>query len=618
MFGCSPGLEDIDRRTLSLMQDRARAAGLTDMVPTRTGGIDVPRAGLYSRNPDTRNPAADALAFNVAGELAQVPARLDRNAAIAAAAIGYDESALATLDLAAALEQAQQSAREYRSAEEDYVLAAIRLLIEQHRWDPRLFNDTTVRVGGDGDDGRFDTALQIINELRATQRLPYGGEVEARWITRATDNLRERVGSEYFQSSTLSIDASVPLLRGAGMAARENLIQSERDLIYAARGFEEFRRRFLVSIAVDYFRLVQSLAQIQNQAAQLSSLLRFEEEQKAKFDAGIVAAFALADAQNRVFAARASLDQQRESYVVQLERFKIRLGVPVETPLRISGAAISLAAPDVDMNAAMQAALEFRLDLQTERDRVVDARRDVLVARNQVLPDLNLSAGASLPSDDGNNNAGFSLDPDDASWDASVTFGLPLDRRTERLQLRQTTIALHQRERTYDQFRDNLLLDVRRFARGIDLARRQLELAEYRVQINLRRRQEQELKRDEVPTRTRLETEADLLDALNARDQAATDLRIAILNFLLNSGQLRVAGNGTIAGLPGLPIEVSSRTIDYELLFGDVGSDWLQRYQQRYPGATLVEPEPPIEDGAGVGGVEPPAPDPEPTPPGGP
>ncbi len=586
------------------MEDRARFAGLSEPVPVRVGRIDVPREGLYATQPPTNNPAADALAFDVAGELAQVPARLDRNAALAAAAIGYDPALLLTLDLEGSLREAQISAREFRSAEEDYVLAAIRLLIEQHRWDPRLFNDTTFRAAGVGDDGRFDTALRIINELRATQRLPYGGEVEARWITQATDNLRERVGSEYFQSNTLAIDANVPLLRGAGMVARETLIQSERDLIYAARNFEEFRREFLVSIAVDYFRLVQALSQIQNQAAQLSSLLQFEQEQQAKVDAGIVAAFALADAQNRVFAARAALDQQRENFVVQLERFKIRLGLSVETPVRITGSAISLAAPEVDMNQAMQAALGNRLDLQTERDRVVDARRDVLVARNQVLPDLNLSAGASIGSDDQNDNAGFSLDPKDADWDASVTFGLPLDRRTERLQLRQTAIALQQRERTYDQFRDNLLLDVRRSARGIDLARRQLELAEYRVEINVRRRQEQELKRDEIPTRTRLETEADLLDALNARDQAATDLRIAILNFLRDSGQLRVAQEGTIAALPGLPIEVSSRRIDYDFLFGEVGTDWLRRYQERYPDATFVRPDG-VEPGVGVEGVEP-------------
>ncbi|MEZ6232728.1 MAG: TolC family protein [Phycisphaerales bacterium] len=581
--GCSPGLDAIDRRTESLMRERAEASGLPTDVPTRRGSPEVDRSGLYASRPATSNPEADALRFDVAGELAAVPARLDRNAGLAAAAFGYEQADLLVLDLEGALRQAQVTSREYRSAEEDYILAAIRLLIEQHRWGPRLFNDTTVSASGSGDDGRFDTALRLINELRATQRLPYGGEVEARWITRATENLREVVGSETLRSNELSLSANVPLLRGAGMAAREPLIQSERDLIYAARDFEDFRRQFLVSIAVDYFRLVQNLAGIRNQAIQLASLLQFAEQQRALADDGLIAQFALADAQNRVFSARASLDSQRESYVVALERFKIRLGLPVGRPVRVDGSSLSLAAPEIDMNAAMEAALSYRLDLQTERDRVVDSRRDVLIARNNVLPDFDVSAGVSIGSDPDNDNAGFSIDPNDASWNASATFGMPLDRRIERLQVRQAIISLEQRERSYDQFRDNLLLDVRRTARGIDLARRQLELAEYRVDINERRQREIEEREDEVDTRTRLDTEADLLDARNARDQAATDLRVAILNYLQSSGQLRVSGDGDLASLPGLPVEVVTRNVDYELLFGDVSENWFVEYKERNP-----------------------------------
>ena len=49
-----------------------------------------------------------------------------------------------TISLRDALRMAQRQGREYLSAEEEYILTAINLLIEQHRWGPRLFNDTTV------------------------------------------------------------------------------------------------------------------------------------------------------------------------------------------------------------------------------------------------------------------------------------------------------------------------------------------------------------------------------------------------------------------------------------------------------------------------------------------
>jgi len=41
-----------------------------------------------------------------------------------------------------------------------------------------------------------------------------------------------------------------------------------------------------------------------------------------------------------------------------------------------------------------------------------------------------------------------------------------------------------------------------------------------------------------------IEAQEDLADAQDARDSAARDLRLSVLNFLLNTGQMRVTANG--------------------------------------------------------------------------
>ena len=51
--------------------------------------------------------------------------------------------------------------REFRFQEETYLLAAMRLLIERHLWGPRFFNDVLATVDADGDDGLFDTSLDL-------------------------------------------------------------------------------------------------------------------------------------------------------------------------------------------------------------------------------------------------------------------------------------------------------------------------------------------------------------------------------------------------------------------------------------------------------------------------
>ena len=113
-------------------------------------------------------------------------------------------------------------------------------------------------------------------------------------------------------------------------------------------------------------------------------------------------------------------------------------------------------------------------------------------------------------------------------------------------------IGFERERRGFEEFRDNVIISARAAAREVELARFQLQLAELDVGINEQRLEEQRLKADEVYAQTRVDTENELLDAQNNRDQAATDLRIAILEYLLATGQLRVDDDGLFNPLPGM------------------------------------------------------------------
>src|SRR5690606_5482333 len=133
-----------------------------------------------------------------------------------------------------------------------------------------------------------------------------------------------------------------------------------------------------------------------------------------------------------------------------------------------------------------------------------------------------------------------------------LNLSLPLDRQIDRLGVRQAQIGLQQQLRSYEQFRDNAVVDVRRAVRAVEIARYQLQLAHERVRINELRQEEQELKADEVEARDRVDTNNALADAENDRDQALTNLRNAVLQYLLDTGQMRVARDGAFQPLPGM------------------------------------------------------------------
>lgn len=550
LAACSAPLARIDRATDQLLDERSQSIGTVAPRPARSLPDPADRRRLTEKTPTTINPATEELRLIPADENRSVAESLAR---YAEQAIGSDGTDMMQLTLPDALRQAQQTGREYRNAEESYILAAIALLIERHLWSPRLFNDTSAFVGADGDEGRFDHELEVVNTLRVTQRLPSGGNVEARWIARATDQLRDNATQAYRSSSELVLSADIPLLRGAGSVAREDLIQSERSLVYGARTFERFRRFFLVDIADDFFSLVESRNRITNRERQLESRVRADREAQAKVDAGRLRPFQRDITANAAEETRAALAQDREGYILQLERFKIRLGLDPETPVEILDPDFDVPEPAATPEEATLLALEYRLDLQNERDRLVDAERGVKNARNELLPDLDIAASVGFETDDDEVNGGFALDDDELDYRVGIALGLPLDRRIERLRVRQSLIARDRSRREFTEFRDGIVVSARAAVRAVDLARFQLDLAERQIEINERGLEDLRLRDDSDP-QSIVDRENALLDAQNARDSALTDLRNAVLDFLLETGQLRVREDGGFDAPPGVDL----------------------------------------------------------------
>lgn len=541
-------MRDIDRRLERTVGERTDALAGGAVAPSLRSVKAEASASMYEKRPASANPGPDDIAYRGADPNRDVISRLDSYSAPSAGGVRWA--------LPDVLRVSQDSAREFRTAEEDYYLAAIRLLIEQHRWGPRFFDDLRTSIGADAVSGDYDTALDVINELRATQRLPYGGELEARLITTAADQLTQIAGEQYTQSSQLVLSAEVPLLRNAGLVAQEDLIQAERDVVYAAREFENFRRRFFVDIASDYFALLAQQAAIVNQEKRLASVMQFYEQTKALVEAGRERPFQARNVEQNVLTSRNDLINSREAYMLSLDQFKVRLGVAVETAVVLVPMSIDFQDPEVSATEAAELALQYRLDYQNERDRVDDARRQIEIARNQLLPDLNLAASATLNTDENKSESGLAFKNDNTDYAGSITFGLPLDREIERLQLRQALIELERQVRERDQFRDTLVLEARQAVREIDRARFSVRLQEQAVKINELRLEEIQIKRAEVDAQTRLDAENELLDSRNALDEAIRDLRIAIIEYLERTGQLRVSGEGRLRALRGMNIEV--------------------------------------------------------------
>lgn len=551
--GCTDGMQRIDDRVQRRLAEASSAVSSegTPLPVSQPPGAPAPDSRAWT--PETRNPPASALRFDpmTSEEAGDVIRRLEGYAARSAE--------VRQMDLAAAIAQSLRGSRDARFAEEEYLLAALDLLVEEHRWGPRFFNATSATVAGRGNDGLFDTSLRLVNEFGVRQRLPYGGEVSARALARATEDLHRRVAGEGTQSADLLLAASIPLLRGAGDVAQESRLQSHRNIIYAARRYERFRRELLFDITREFLDLVVAQRRIENARRGVESFVGLEAQQDALYRAGRRTPFEAAEAQNNRLEAVSRLNQVQESYRLALDRFKVRIGLPPEEPVEIVPDEFGFVPPRIDLDEAVRLALSNRLDLQTRRDQVRDAERSVEVARNGLLGDLGLRASLGVPTDPRRERSGVRFDPGWSDFEIGLSYDWPLDRDIERAQVRQAEIRAARSQREYERTRDTVAIAARAAVREIDAALFSLDIQERNLQIALRR--EESIRAD--PGRATIRQQTDAIDQVlrsrDALDDARRTLELAVLRYLLETDLLRVDPEGGLAPISGMTFSDRTR-----------------------------------------------------------
>jgi len=446
------------------------------------------------------------------------------------------------LDIAGVLHYALLHSREYQFELEDIYLATLALTLERHLWSPQWIQEVRTRLDGAGQRDDFDRLQTSEHFLSVSQRLPYGGEVVASVLTSIVNDLRQNMTDTSASSATLSV--SLPLLRGSGKAAYESRIQAERELIYAVRSFERFRREFMVQVASDYITLIAQRQQVENAEANFRSLRQLAKRETAFFNEGQISLLEQQRAEEQALQGENNWLDEQESYKANLDSFKLLLGMAPATPLALKKQELDVSIFQMALETAMKMAHESRLDLLTAADRADDARRGIAAAKNALLPDLDLDAGITADTEPELGMADF--DGEDLGYSVALVLSLPLDRKSERNDYRASLISLERSRRDLSLLHDSVTVEVRRAHRRIELERNALRIQELNVESSNRRVDNATLRLNlgEVSNREVVEAQESLLTARNRLAQAKSSLAISILEFARDAGVLRVDHRG--------------------------------------------------------------------------
>ncbi len=442
------------------------------------------------------------------------------------------------LDLRTALVIAFEQNREMLTAKEALHLEALGLSGVRHEFAPQLalalsylFDET--RDSPDGESGGAAFSL--------SQILPTGATLSLDAASTGSDV--EGLDSTY--SSLASVRLTQPLLRGGGYAVtHEALIQAERSLVYAIRDFELFREDFSIDVARRFYDLVQGKQTIENQRQNLDSNEFGRRQAEALFAVGRANELDVLRARRSELTARNDLLEAEESYELSLDRFKIFLGLATEEHIDVRSDPPPFAEVRFDLDSAVEVALANRLDLLNRREQLEDVERGVRLAKNSLLPDLDVALGATWATDPSPELGGEDLERSAASL--AVTLGLPVDRVRERNAYRSSLIDLARARRVLEQFEDDLVVDIRSSFRELERRLQSLDIQRQLIvdQTKNLRIAELRFERGEIPNRDVVEANQALLDAQNALIDEQVNYEIARLQLLRDLGILFIDDTG--------------------------------------------------------------------------
>ncbi|UCE46856.1 MAG: TolC family protein [Phycisphaerales bacterium] len=449
------------------------------------------------------------------------------------------------LSLSQAVAIATAHNRDYLRQKEQLYLTALDLTLTRHQFARRWFGTIDASYARNSADESVGSDSRVgFNQLLA-DGAQIGANVAVDWARFLTGDPRSSLGS------VLTATVSQPLLRGRGRKiVQENLTQAERNALYQLRAFARYRKTFVVSIVGAYYRVLQQKRNVLNDESSYRRLVESQKRLELEAEAGLASQSDVDEAKQRTLSAENSWVQSQQSYEGTLDDFKVTLTLPTDTKVELDPNELDnlekMLADQVDYapEAAIEAALNWRLDFATSADRVEDAERKVMLAADNLGAELNLIGSAGVNSTP-NTRVGR-LQFHEGTYTLGLEADLPLDRKAERNAYAEALISLEQQRRNFEIDQDNIELQVREALRtlaaeaeGYRIQKMALELAEDRLEA-----QQMLFDIGQSDVRLLLDSEGALLAAQNSVIRSLVEYTIARLSFYRDIGVLQVKPDG--------------------------------------------------------------------------
>lgn len=432
--------------------------------------------------------------------------------------------------------------RDFQSQREGLYLGILGLTLTRYNFGPKFSSALSYLYSNATGSDSAGTGTAT---LTGSDILPTGASLSVSASSALAGN--NGVGLDDNKAYTKSITSSLTqkLWRGGDPdIAFEGLTQAERSAVYSVRSFELFREDFTIQVFNKYYGLVRQKRQLDNQRQNLAQVEFLRRRSEALFQVGRAPQLDVLRSRQQELSAKDGLIQAEESYQSAVASFRIFLGFPPDEPVEIADEQPEFAPVRIDEQSAVEAAIANRLDLLSAKQQLEDVERSVRIAKDGLSPDLdlNLSHTFSSPSADQ-----FGAEPlKDQNWSASVSLGLPIDRKAERNSYRSALISLERQRRSYALTYDSTVEEVRRSLRQLRRAENAIDIQKMLIDSEQKRLKIAQIRfqAGQIGNRDVVEAQQGLLNAQNAYIEDLVTYEIARIQLKRDLGILFLDNDG--------------------------------------------------------------------------
>jgi outer membrane protein TolC len=231
---------------------------------------------------------------------------------------------------------------------------------------------------------------------------------------------------------------------------------------------------------------------------------------------------------------------RKEALELALDSFKFNLGLAPGDRVSLEMMEPEYQPVEIDLDAATALALQNRIEMREETDRIQDAQRSLAVTRQNLLPQVDLNVryerrglGTSF---------GSSFDMVDDAFNMYLSTSYPLDRSSENASFAMTQIDLASRRRHLRLVEYNIANEVRAAARNVERIGKSIVLQERNIDFA-----EKQLRLATLRYQRGLASNFDIIDAENNLIQArsnyvslVSDYHVALIELKRVTGTLDV------------------------------------------------------------------------------